>query len=101
MDGLWLDMNEPRNFCNGSCDSPPPSATHSRTKAAANRPQFDPNDPPYWINNQNSKLALNTKTIDMDAIQYGGVPHYNAHSIFGEGPMYLHQTAYGYDFMYG
>ena len=80
-------MNEPSNFCNGACASPPPSATYSRKKTAADGPGFDPTDPPYQINNQNSKQALNTKTIDMDAVQYGGVPHYNAHNLYGEIPI--------------
>lgn len=69
-------MNEPSNFCNGACDS---AKNISQKKASV----FTPNDPPYQINNQNTREVLNTKTIDMDAVQYGGVPHYNAHNLYG------------------
>ena len=45
---------------------------------------FDPNNPPYHIQNQGSgNTPLNTKTLDMDARLYGGVLEYDAHNIFG------------------
>src|SRR5690606_21192979 len=41
--GLWTDMNEPANFCDGYCDGDAPKRTTSGA--------FDPNYPPYAINN--------------------------------------------------
>lgn len=73
-------MNEASNFCDGACDSQS-TASNTSTKTAIG---FDPVNPPYQINNQNSKQVLKTKTIDMNAVHYGGVPEYNAHNLFGE-----------------
>ncbi len=73
-------MNEASNFCNGACDSQSTSKNVSRKGTAG----FDPTDPPYQINNQNSKQPLNIKTLDMNAMHYGGVPEYNAHNLYGE-----------------
>ena len=44
---------------------------------------FDPNNPPYHINSQNTKTPLNAKTIDVDATHTGGVLEYNVHNLFG------------------
>lgn len=74
VDGLWIDMNEISNFCNGACTS-----SGSPVKPV----EVDPNNPPYKINNQGSKAPLNTKTLDMDAVHYGGVLEYDAHNLFG------------------
>jgi alpha-glucosidase (family GH31 glycosyl hydrolase) len=68
VDGLWIDMNEISNFCNGECSS------SIRT---------DPLSPPYSINNQGNKAPLNTKAISVDAVHYGNVLEYNAHNLFG------------------
>ena len=67
-------MNEISNFCNGACTS-----SGSPVKPV----EVDPNNPPYKINNQGSKAPLNTKTLDMDAVHYGGVLEYDAHNLFG------------------
>jgi alpha-glucosidase (family GH31 glycosyl hydrolase) len=79
VDGLWIDMNEPSNFCDGACEDPF-SASKSQWR---NGSEFNPVKPPYAINNQGQKLPLNSKTLDMDTVQYGATPHYNVHNLYG------------------
>ena len=57
----------------------------NKTKALKVKVGADYNVPPHSINNQNTKTALNVKTIDPDTLQYLETPHYNAHNLFGEG----------------
>ena len=70
-------MNEISNFCNGECSSLSQEAT------AVDGLKFDPNNPPYKINNQGSSINLNIKTLDMDAVHYGELLEYNTHNLFG------------------
>lgn len=70
-------MNEISNFCNGACQSEEGLLGGSR------RVGFDPNNPPYQINNLGGKAPLNSKTTDMDCEHSGGVLEYNAHNFFG------------------
>ena len=71
-------MNEISNFCNGECSS-------VSQEPAVNGLKFDPNNPPYKINNQgNTNTPLNTKTLDVDAIHNGNLLEYNTHNLFGE-----------------
>ena len=108
VDGLWIDMNEISNFCNGECTSlgdgmplPVKEADYTLVKESYDKwlrtqgqrshgsPKhgkvtFDPNNPPYAINNQGNKVPLNSKTTDMSAKHYGGVLEYNAHNLFGK-----------------
>ena len=78
VDGLWFDMNEISNFCNGACQSE--EGLLGRRGGVG----FDPNNPPYQINNLGGKAPLNSKTTDMDCEHSGGVLEYNAHNFFGE-----------------
>jgi len=68
VDGLWIDMNEASNFCTGDCRAASTSVL---------------NNPPYKINNNGYRAPLNTKTLDMDAVHYGGLLEYDVHSLFG------------------
>ena len=78
VDGLWFDMNEISNFCNGACQS------EEELLGGRGGVGFDPNNPPYQINNLGGKAPLNSKTTDMDCEHSGGVLEYNAHNFFGE-----------------
>ena len=72
-DGLWIDMNEISNYNDGESSS------------LQNVPlKLIVNMPPYAIDNQGSKAPLNIKTLDPDAIHYGGVLEYDAHSVYGK-----------------
>lgn len=44
----------------------------NKTKALKVKVGADYNNPPYSINNRNTKTALNVKTIGPDAVQYLG-----------------------------
>eukprot|EP01114_Cavostelium_apophysatum_P008877 TRINITY_DN2179_c0_g1_i4.p2 TRINITY_DN2179_c0_g1~~TRINITY_DN2179_c0_g1_i4.p2 ORF type:complete len:897 (-),score=121.06 TRINITY_DN2179_c0_g1_i4:67-2757(-) len=75
IDGLWIDMNEISNFCDGQCAKP--SDKKNR------QDQFDPNNPPYKINNRgNAQQPLDYKTISADAVHTIGL-EYNTHNMFG------------------
>eukprot|EP00128_Syssomonas_multiformis_P009239 Colp12_sorted_trinity150504_noHs@21457 len=76
VDGLWIDMNEASNFCNGDCF---PRASNPTSVTG-----FNPENPPYKIHNQgNQNTALNTKALPTDALHYGGVLEYDVHNLFG------------------
>ena len=96
MDGLWIDMNEPSNFCDGSCDGPntipypcPPPNTTAKFNEAA---RISTISPPYSINNQGSELSLNSKTVATNANQFLSL-HYNLHNLYGMYVCaYIHST---------
>ena len=44
---------------------------------------FDPNYPPYKINNMGGRRDLDVKTTDADAYHYNGVLEYDAHNLYG------------------
>ena len=77
VDGLWIDMNECANFCDGFCATAPEARSGSAGK-------FDPRRPPYNINNRCSTQPLSTRTLPVEATYYGGITDYNAHNLFGE-----------------
>ena len=66
-------MNEISNFCDGEC-----------TSAVSEEFKFDPNNPPYKINNQGVNNNLNVRTLDMDAMHYGPLMEYDVHNLFGK-----------------
>ena len=77
MDGIWLDMNEPSNFCNGACDKETNSSRSQSVSVSVNYVS-----PPYSIDNRGNKSPLNTKTLDMDAMHDHG-PEYDVHNLYG------------------
>ena len=72
-----VDMNEINNFCNGECYS------SSVSWGPVDGLKFNPGYPPYRINNQGNTINLNVKTLDMDAVHYGGLLEYNTHNLYG------------------
>lgn len=88
VDGLWLDMNECANFCDGQCA---PSSLMEKMAAVMRGEtvynmagNFDPNNPTYLINNRCYKTPLYTRTLAMDAEYYGGILELDAHNLYGE-----------------
>jgi alpha-glucosidase (family GH31 glycosyl hydrolase) len=69
VDGLWIDMNEISNFCNGECVITNPDQYTL---------QNDPYDNPPWYP---TAQPLNTSTISMNALTYAGV-NYNTHDLY-------------------
>lgn len=83
-DGLWIDMNEISNFCQGECQGNNPSFAIEEEKNIRPSAQQDMyNNPPYLINNGGAHNPLNVKTLDMNATHYVNVLEYNAHNLFG------------------
>ncbi|KXS19057.1 glycoside hydrolase family 31 protein [Gonapodya prolifera JEL478] len=86
VDGLWIDMNEPANFCSGSCfqnpviKSPRRIGSDDDTQAV---PPSSSSSPHYRVNNAGRNADLSEKTASVDALHYGGIREFNAHSLYG------------------
>ncbi|KAL1568445.1 NAD(P)H-dependent D-xylose reductase (XR) [Salvia divinorum] len=90
VDGLWIDMNEASNFCNGLCTIPQdricPNGTGPGWECCLDcknitNTRWD--DPPYKINASGIQAPIGYKTIATSAYHYNGVLEYDAHSLYG------------------
>ncbi len=70
---IGLDMNEVSNLCNGECNI---------TKLSRTTLEFDPNNPPYAINNMGKQKPLDKHALAMDAMHAISL-EYNVHNMFG------------------
>lgn len=66
-DGLWLDMNEASNFCDGVCYQSQASELQVKKR----------------LFNPPTRRDLETKSIALDAIHEGNITELDAHSLFG------------------
>ena len=87
-DGLWLDMNEPSNFCSGpNCYYPIdvvcPEALDWCCMVCDNTNVSRWDRPPYRVNSLGYHRELYEKTIAMNALHYNGAKHYDVHNIYG------------------
>ncbi|KAL3654403.1 NAD(P)H-dependent D-xylose reductase (XR) [Castilleja foliolosa] len=90
VDGLWIDMNEASNFCNGLCTLPVGRICPNGTGPGwvccldcKNITSTKWDDPPYKINASGTQVPIGYKTIATSAYHYNGVLEYDAHSIYG------------------
>jgi len=67
-DGLWQDMNEASNFCNGVCNKDQDQLGYS----VANKLPYTP-----------TGKRLDQKAIDLDALHQDGSTELDTHSLFG------------------
>ncbi|EFA78629.1 alpha-glucosidase [Heterostelium album PN500] len=67
-DGVWIDMNEVSNFCNGNCNG-------DNGKMSG----FDPNNPPYLPGG----ISLDKHTINLTTTQYGNLSVFDTHNLYG------------------
>ncbi|XP_073145336.1 alpha-xylosidase 1-like [Henckelia pumila] len=90
VDGLWIDMNEVSNFCNGLCTLPEGRICPNKTEKGwiccldcknITKTRWD--DPPYKINASGSQVPIGYKTIATSAYHHNGVLEYDAHSLYG------------------
>lgn len=110
-DGLWVDMNEISNFCSGECLNGAPVPPSSTTCGCSSSDptnifefyskfhlnekiffyddgdNFDPENPPYAINNNEVHNPLNNKALDVNAYHFNTdgsiVSEYDAHNLYG------------------
>lgn len=83
LDGLWIDMNEPASFCQGSCGSNRTGIPPYPWKDPAYRPDIpqDYPEPNYAIHNHFGNLSA--KTAPTSAVHFGGITEFQAHNLYG------------------
>jgi alpha-glucosidase (family GH31 glycosyl hydrolase) len=65
-DGIWLDMNEATNFCNGYC-------------IESERPTISLKNMAYYVPGWRD---LEDKALGVDGLHYGGLHEYDVHNLF-------------------
>jgi alpha-glucosidase (family GH31 glycosyl hydrolase) len=94
-DGLWIDMNEPSNFCNQDGNGQVCVPGDFTRGCALDCTTVDPTNtydfPPNMIANAQGKMSA--RTVPMSASQYGNISVYNTHNLYGLSEQIATNTA--------
>lgn len=77
---IWIDMNEPSNFCSGECSKDDP-ATGSAAVTAYEQEQSTSIH--YSINNAGHEASLEEKTLGHFAVHKNGMRFLDTHNLYG------------------